>query len=51
MKKTLIALSIAAGALLVGANPAGAAGSLCYGVQVTANGQSVVSEAACHQLP
>jgi NADPH-dependent curcumin reductase CurA len=51
MKKLLIALSVAAGALLVGAAPAGAAGSICYDLQANVNGDQVVAESGCQELP
>lgn len=47
---SVVGLSVCALAGIFSA-PAGAAGQVCYEVQVTAQGSSVVSEAACHQLP
>ncbi|HEX2086688.1 MAG TPA: hypothetical protein VHF89_13495 [Solirubrobacteraceae bacterium] len=44
---TISALS----ALGLFAAPAGAAGQVCYDVQVNAGGQSVVSQAGCQDLP
>lgn len=51
MKKLLIALSVAAGALFVGASPSGAAGSFCYDLQVDVNGDAVIAETGCQELP
>ena len=51
MKKLIIALSVAAGALFVGASPAAAAGSLCYDLNVNVAGNQLVQQAGCQELP
>ena len=51
MKKLILVLSLAAGALVAGSAPAGAAGSFCYDVNVTAAGQSLVAQTGCQELP
>jgi hypothetical protein len=44
-----VALMIVTGSVLIA--PAAQASSVCYSVSVTVNGDSVVNEAACHDLP
>ncbi|HEV2812812.1 MAG TPA: hypothetical protein VGW10_06115 [Solirubrobacteraceae bacterium] len=52
MRKRFALLSITAlSALGMFASTAGAAGTLCYDVQVNAAGQSVISQAGCQELP
>ena len=52
MRKRLALLSITAlSALGLFASTAGAAGTLCYDVQVNAAGTPVVSQAGCQDLP
>ena len=52
MRKGLALLTIAAlSALGLFASTAGAAGQVCYDVQVNAGGQSLVSQAGCQDLP
>ncbi len=52
MRKRLALLTISAlSAMGLFASTAGAAGQLCYDVQVNAAGQSVVSQAGCLYLP
>jgi hypothetical protein len=52
MRKRLALLTISAlSAMGLFASTAGAAGQLCYDVQVNAAGQSVVSQAGCQDLP
>lgn len=49
--RTLTTLAAAIAALAVFAGPAAAAGQVCYAASVTVNGDALVDEAACHQLP
>lgn len=50
--RTLIAAVVAAlSSFALMAPPAHAAGSVCYYVYVGVNGEAVVNEAACHDLP
>ena len=52
MRKRFALLTIGALAAIGAFAPtAGAAGQFCYDIQVNANGQSVVSQAGCQDLP
>jgi hypothetical protein len=51
VKKLLAVAAAVAGAALLFAAPASAAGQVCYDLGVNVNGDSVVAEAACHALP
>ena len=52
MRKRFALLTVAAmSALGLFASSAGAAGQLCYDVQVNAAGQTVISQAGCQELP
>ena len=52
MRKRLALLTIAAlSALGLFASTAGAAGQLCYDIQVNAAGTEVVNQAGCQELP
>jgi hypothetical protein len=52
MRKRFALLTIGAlSALGLFAPTAGAAGTICYDIQVNAAGQSVVSQAGCQELP
>lgn len=49
--RALVVAAVAALSSLVVVPAASAGGSACYDVSVTVNGDSVVNEAACHELP
>jgi hypothetical protein len=52
MKKRFALLTVGAlGAIGLFAPSAGAAGQVCYDVQVNAAGQSVISQTGCQDLP
>ena len=52
MRKRMTLLTLGAlSALGLFAPTAGAAGTICYDVQVNAAGQSVVSQTGCQELP
>ena len=50
LKKVLAATAVAGALAVAAAAPAAAAGQFCYDVQVTANGSTVVSQAACQPI-
>ena len=51
MKKLIAVLAAAIGLSVVGMAPAGAAGQVCYDVNVAAAGSTVVAQAGCQDLP
>ena len=52
MGKRIAVLTVTAfSALGLFASSAGAAGTLCYDVQVNAAGQQIVNQAGCQELP
>ena len=51
MKKLLIIAATIAGVSLATVAPAGAAGQLCYDVNVSIAGQAPIAQAGCQDLP